>query len=78
MDAEQKAALGGLIIVFDGALNHPKRLISAADELWGDKPKKLIEQFENSISLASVEIRSPLFWSKYTSMTLHEFRKIMR
>lgn len=66
--------LSAVVFVFDGALSHARRILLAANALWGDKPALERIKLENRVKLVHVELRPPLVWVRQRVMTLHDFR----
>jgi hypothetical protein len=66
--------LSAVVFVFDGALSHARRILLAANSLWGDKPTLERITLEKRVKLVAVELRPPLVWVAQQVMTLHEFR----
>ena len=66
--------LSAVVFVFDGALSHARRILLAANSLWGDKPALERIMLEKRVKLVHVELRPPLVWVSQRTMTLHEFR----
>lgn len=66
--------LRAVVFVFDGSLNHARRILLAANTLWGDKPPLVRIRLEKRVTLVHVELRPPLVWVSQRVMTLHDFR----
>jgi hypothetical protein len=66
--------LSAVVFVFDGGLSHARRILLAANSLWGDKPLPERIALEKRVKLVAVELRPPLVWVSQQVMTLHEFR----
>lgn len=66
--------LSGIVFVFDGALSHARRILLAANCLWGDRPALERIKLEKRVKLVAVELRQPLVWISQQVMTLHDFR----
>ncbi len=67
--------LGGVVFVYDRALNHARRLLLAANSLWGARSLSERITLERRVKLVAVELRDPLVWVGSSVMTLHEFRQ---
>lgn len=66
--------LSALVFVFDDSLNHAKRILLAANSLWGDRPAHERITLEKRVKLVFVEIRPPLVWVSHRVTTLHDYR----
>jgi hypothetical protein len=66
--------LSAVVFVFDGSLSHARRILLAANSLWGDKPAVERVMLEKRVKLVHVELRPPLVWVSQRVMTLHDFR----
>lgn len=66
--------LTALVFVFDGSLSHARRILLAANSLWGDRPALERIALEKRVKLVAVELRPPLVWIAQRVMTLHDFR----
>lgn len=66
--------LAGLVFVFDRELNHARRIMLAANSLWGDRPTTERVVLEKRVKLAAVELRDPLVWVSSSVTTLHDLR----
>lgn len=66
--------LSAVVFVFDGSLNHARRILLAANSLWGDKPALERITLEKRVKLVQVELRPPLVWISQRVMSLHDFR----
>lgn len=71
-DASYK--LTAVVFVFDGSLSHARRIVLAANSLWGDRPAFERIALEKRVKLVAVELRAPLVWVAQRVMTLHDFR----
>lgn len=67
--------VGGLVFVYDRTLNHGRRLLLAANSLWGGRPEAERMTLERRVKLVSVELREPLLWVGCDVTTLHDLRK---
>jgi hypothetical protein len=67
--------VSGLVFVFDRELNHAKRILLAANSLWGDRPHAERALLERRVKLVAVQLRDPLVWVSSTFTTLHDLRK---
>jgi hypothetical protein len=67
--------LGGLVFVYDRDLNHAKRILLAANSLWGDRPPAERAMLERRVKLVAVELREPLMWVSSSATTLHDLRQ---
>lgn len=74
IDSRRSVFLSKLTIVFDSKYAHAKRILKAADELWGNLPSQKRAEFERKVSLNAVHLSLPLRWHKYTTESLHEYR----
>lgn len=75
LDAQGDYRIAGLTFVFDRELNHAKRVLRAADALWGSRPNAERAALERRIKLVAVQLRDPLVWVSSTEVTLHDFRQ---
>lgn len=66
--------LTAVVFVFDGSLSHARRIMLAANSLWGDKPAPERIALEKRVKLVAVELRPPLVWVAQRVTTLHDFR----
>ncbi len=66
--------LGGVVFVYDRALNHGRRLLLAANSLWGGRPMSERVTLERRVKVVAVELREPLLWVGSTVTTLHDLR----
>lgn len=66
--------LSAVVFVFDCSLSHARRILLAANSLWGDKPALERIKLEKRVKLVHVELRPPLVWVSQRVMTLHDFR----
>ncbi|MBS0349094.1 MAG: hypothetical protein JSR69_21825 [Proteobacteria bacterium] len=67
--------VAGLVFVFDRDLNHARRLLLAANSLWGARPASERVTLEQRVKLVAVELREPLVWVGSSVTTLHELRQ---
>ena len=67
--------LSAVVFVFDGSLSHARRILLAANSLWGDRPALERIALEKRVKLVAVELRPPLVWVTQRVMTLHDFRR---
>ncbi len=67
--------LTAVVFVFDGSLSHARRILLAANSLWGDRPTQERIELEKRVRLVAVELRPPLVWVAQRVMTLHDFRR---
>lgn len=74
VDVQHKASLVRLTIVYDAALNHDRRLLLAANVLWGDLPQSKRIQLESRVDLVAASIAQPLRWLGSSTQTLSQFR----
>lgn len=74
LSADGTVKVSGLIFVFDRSLNHAKRLLLAANTLWGGRSASEREMLEKRVKLVAVELREPLVWVSSSVTTLHELR----
>lgn len=75
LDSEGRYRIGGLVFVFDRELNHPRRILLAANSLWGDRPHAERTELEKRVKLVAVELRDPLVWVSSSAATLHDLRR---
>jgi hypothetical protein len=68
------AKIAGLVFVYDRSLNHARRILLAANSLWGGRTVAERATLESRVKLVAVELREPLVWVSSSVMTLHEFR----
>ena len=68
------AKVAGLVFVYDRSLNHARRILLAANSLWGNRPAPERAALEKRVTLVAVAIRPPLVWVSQSIMTLHDFR----
>jgi len=73
--ADSSVKVAGVVFVFDRSLNHAKRLLLAANSLWGGRPLAERVTLERRVKLVAVEMRDPLVWVGYSVTTLHELRE---
>ena len=66
--------LSAVVFVFDGSLSHARRILLAANSLWGDRPALERIALEKRVKLVAVELRPPLVWVGQRILTLHDFR----
>lgn len=67
--------VGGLTFVFDRSLNHARRIVAAADALWGSRSPAERAALERRVKLVAVELRDPLVWVGADVMTLNDLRR---
>lgn len=67
--------VSGLVFVFDRELNHARRILLAANSLWGERPHAERVILERRVKLVAVELRDPLVWCSSSTTTLHELRQ---
>ncbi len=70
----ERYKLSAVVFVFDGALSHARRILLAANSLWGEKSTHERMALEKRVKLVHVELRPPLVWVSQRVMTLHDFR----
>ncbi|MDP3251141.1 MAG: hypothetical protein Q8M77_04450 [Hydrogenophaga sp.] len=75
LDSEGRYRIGGLVFVFDRDLNHARRILLAANSLWGDRPHAERTELEKRVKLVAVELRDPLVWVSSSAVTLHDLRQ---
>lgn len=66
--------LSAVVFVFDGSLSHARRILLAANALWGNMPVPERVALEKRVKLVAVELRPPLVWVRQRTITLHDFR----
>lgn len=66
--------VAGVVIVYDRSLNHARRLLLAANSLWGGRSMAERATLEKRVKLVAVEVRDPLVWVGSSVTTLHELR----
>ena len=74
LPGETTYKLTAVVFVFDGSLNHARRILLAANSLWGERPANERATLEKRVKLVAVELRAPLVWVSQRTMTLHDFR----
>lgn len=67
--------LSSVAFVFDDSLSHARRILLAANSLWGDRPALERINLEKRVKLVAVDLRPPLVWVGQRVMTLHDFRQ---
>ena len=67
--------LTALVFVFDGSLSHARRILLAANSVWGDRPVLERIALEKRVKLVAVELRPPLVWIGQRVTTLYDFRR---
>lgn len=67
--------VAGVVFVFDRDLNHAKRILLAANSLWGNRPLSERSKLEERVKLVAVHLREPLMWVSSSVTTLREFRQ---
>lgn len=75
LDSEGRYRIGGLVFVFDKELNHARRILLAANSLWGHRPHAERAELERRVKLVSVELRDPLVWVSSSAVTLNDLRQ---
>ncbi len=75
LSADGTVKVAGVVFVYDRALNHARRIMLAANSLWGGRPASERVTLERRVKLVAVEIRDPLVWVSYSVTTLHELRE---
>lgn len=75
LDSAGRYRIGGLVFVFDRDLNHARRILLAANSLWGDRPLAERAELEKRVKLVAVELRDPLVWVSSSAVTLHDLRQ---
>jgi len=75
LSADGAYRLSGVVFVYDQALNHSRRLLLAANSLWGARPASERVTLESRVKLVAVELRDPLLWVGSSVTTLHELRQ---
>ena len=75
LDSEGQYRVGGLVFVFDRELSHPRRIMLAANSLWGHRPHAERAELERRVKLVAVELRDPLVWVSSRVVTLHDMRQ---
>lgn len=75
LDTEGRYRIGGLVFVFDRELNHARRILLAADSLWGNRTHVERALLEKRVKLVAVELRDPLVWVSSSLVTLHDLRQ---
>jgi len=70
-----RTVLVGMVFVFDDALSHARRILHAADSLWGHKSATERALLERRVKLVCVKLRPPLTWISHSDTTLHEYRQ---
>jgi hypothetical protein len=68
------AKVAGLVFVYDRSLNHARRILLAANSIWGGRTLAERATLESRVKLVAVELREPLVWVSSSVVTLHEFR----
>lgn len=74
LSTDGRVRLGGIVFVYDRSLNHERRLLLAADSLWGGRSLGERTMLERSVKMVAVDLREPLVWVGSTSRTMHEVR----
>lgn len=67
--------IGGVVFVFDRELDHARRLLLAAQSLWGKRPAQERATLEQRVKLVALELREPLVWVGASATTLYEYRQ---
>ena len=75
LSADGTVKVAGVIFVFDRSLNHARRVLLAANSLWGGRPLAERVTLERRVKLVGVEMRDPLVWVSSSVTTLHELRE---
>lgn len=75
LDSQSRYRIGGLVFVFDRELNHARRILLAANSLWGNRPHAERAVLEKRVKLVAVELRDPLVWVSSSTVTLHDLRQ---
>lgn len=74
LSADGRVKLAGVVFVYDRSLNHARRLLLAANSLWGGRPMAERVTLEKRVKVVAVELRDPLVWVSSSVTTLHELR----
>ena len=74
LSADGAYRLAGVVFVYDRSLSHARRLLLAANSLWGGRPMAERVTLEKRVKLVAVELRDPLVWVSSSVTTLHELR----
>jgi hypothetical protein len=74
LPGEEAFFLAGLVFVYDRSLNHARRILLAANSLWGGRTAAERATLERRVKLVAVELREPLVWVSSSVTTLHDLR----
>jgi hypothetical protein len=74
ISADGSVKLAGLVFVYDRALSHARRILLAANSLWGNRTAAERATLERRVKLVAVELRDPLVWVSSSAITLHDYR----
>lgn len=74
LSADGRVRLSGVVFVYDRSLNHERRLLLAANSLWGGRSLGERTTLERSVKMVAVDLREPLVWVGSTVRTMHEVR----
>lgn len=67
--------VAGVVFVYDRDLSHTRRVLLAANSLWGGRSVSERVTLEQRVKLVAVELREPLVWVSSSVTTLHELRQ---